>query len=86
MIPLLLPLSSGVVLVGVASEKDLGDGDDGVAVGLQRLDDAGQGLRRMLGRVVEEDDAPGAHILQHPLLDLLGRDALPIQAVAFLYR
>ena len=67
-------------------KQDLGHGDDGVALGLEGFDDARQGLRRMLGRVVEEDDAAGAHILQHPLLDLLGRDVLPIQAVAFLYR
>lgn len=85
MIPLLLPLSSGVVLVGVASEKDLGDGDDGVAVGLQGFNDPRQSVWRVLSGIVEEDDAPGAHILQHPLLDLLGRDALLIQAVAIPY-
>ena len=85
MIPLLLPLSSCVVLVGVASEKDLGDGDDGVAVSLEGLDDPGQSLWRVLSGIVEEDDAPGAHVFQHPLLNLLGRDALLIQAVAIPY-
>ena len=86
LIPLLLPLAAGVVLVGVAGKQNLGDGDDGVAVRLQGLNDPRQGLGGVFCCVVEEDDAARAHILQHPLLDLLGRDALPIQAVAFLYR
>ena len=79
------PLSSCVVDIGVAGEQDLGYGDDGVAVLLQRLDDPGQGLRRMFGGVVEEDDAAGTDVFQHPLLDLLCRDALPVQTVAFPY-
>ncbi len=79
------PLAAGVVLAGVALEQDLGDGDDGVAVGLQGFNDPGQSLWRVLSGIVEEDDAPGADIFQHPLLDLLRRDTLPVQAIAILY-
>jgi hypothetical protein len=39
----------------------------------------------VLSGIVEEDDAPGADIFQHPLLDLLRRDTLPVQAIAILY-
>ena len=85
LIPLLLPLAAGVVDGGLALKQNLGDGDNGITLGLQGFDDAGQSLGCVLGGIMEEDDAAGAHILQHPLLDLLGRDALPIQAVAFPY-
>ena len=79
------PLAAGVVLIGVPLKEKLGDGDNGEALALQRFQNSRQGLGRVLGGVVEEDDAAGAHILQDPLGDLIGRDALPVQTVAFPY-
>ncbi len=47
--PALGSLAAGVVLVGVALKQNLGDGNDGVAIRLESLDDARQSLRRMHG-------------------------------------
>ena len=63
-------------------EQQLGDGNDGIALGLESLDDPRQGLRRVDGRVVEENDAARPHILKYPPADLLRGDALPVQTVA----
>ena len=63
-------------------EEDLGDWYDGVAVGLEDLDDPGKGLLRVNGGVVEENDAPGADVLQHPLGNLIHRDTLLVQTVS----
>ena len=40
-------------------ENDLGDGDKGVALLEEGLDDGGQGLRGVEGGVVEQDNGPG---------------------------
>lgn len=77
-----LPLPSGVVDARFALQQQLRDGDNGIALGLEGFDDPGQGLRRVDGRVVEEDDAARPHVLQHPPADLLRLDALPDQTVA----
>ena len=62
-------------------EDQLGDGHKGVALLGQLLQDAGQGLGGVKGRVVEENDGPGAHLAHHPLLDLGGGDLLPVQTI-----
>ena len=62
-------------------EKDLADGDDLVALGQEVVQDAGQGLRRVLPGVVEEDDGAGCDFLRDPLRDLRRGDALPVQGV-----
>ena len=53
---LLGALSAAVVDHIIPGEKDLGDGDNFVAVGDQALDDAGQRFRGILGGVVEQDN------------------------------
>ena len=58
------------------------NGDDGIAVRDQPLQNAWQGFGRVLRRIVEQDDAPGLHLLQHPLRDLLGGDPLPVETIA----
>ena len=55
-------LPSGVVDGILPLQNQLGDGHKLVAILKQGLDDAGQGLRRVLGGVVEEDD--GARLLR----------------------
>ncbi len=82
---LLGPLAACVVDAGVALQQELGDGDDGVALGLQGLDDPRQSLGRVDGRVVEKDDAAGVYVFQYPLADLFRRNTLPVQAVAIPY-
>ncbi len=62
-------------------EDDLGDGDEGIAVLQELFDDAGQGLGGVEGRVVEEHDGPRLHLGGHPLSNLTGGEALPIQTV-----
>lgn len=62
-------------------EDQLGDGHKGVALLGQLLQDAGQGLGGVKGRVVEENDGPGAHLAHHPLLDLGGGDLFPVQTI-----
>ena len=79
------PLAAGVVDARFALQQQLRDGDDGIALGLEGLDDPRQGLQSVDGRVVEEDDAARPHVLQHPPADLLRGDALPVQTVAFPY-
>ena len=61
----------------------LRDGHDRVSVRLQRLDDPGERLRRVLGGVVEQYDAPRLHLREHAAGDLVGSDALPIETVTF---
>ena len=76
-------LPPGVILPGLALEQQLRDGDDGVPFFQQRLQNAGQRLGRVFRGVVEQHDAPRLYVFQHPACDLLRRNPLPIQAVAF---
>ena len=71
----------GIVCAAGAWQDDLGDGHKGVPLLKQGLDDPGQGLWRVDGRIVEEHDRPRAHPAHHPLGDLVRRDLLPVQAV-----
>ena len=64
-----------------SSEDNLGDGNKGIALLKQGLDDGGQGLRGMEGGVVEQDDGAGLDLGGHPLDDLSGGQVLPVQAV-----
>ena len=73
----------GVVGVVRPGEDQLRDGDEGVPVPEQGLQDAGQGLRGVEGRVVEEHDGAGLHPGGDPLGDLAGGEVLPVQAVTF---
>ena len=57
------------------------DGHHGVAVLMHILQDGGQGLRRMQGGVVKENDAPRLQMLRDPLEDGIGIVILPIQTI-----
>ena len=67
----------------LAGQNHLGDGDEGVALLKEGLDDGGQGLRRVEGGVVKQDDGPGLDLGGHPLDDLSGFQVLPVQTIAF---
>ena len=72
---------NGVVGVVGPRQQELGDWHKGVALLEQGLQNGGQGLRGVEGRVVEEDDRPRLHPAHHPLGDLFGGEVLPVQAV-----
>ena len=78
-------LPSGGVNRRLAFEQELRDRDDLIPVCLQALDDARERLGRVLGSVVEQHDAPRLHPREHPLCDLIGREPLPVEGVAFLH-
>ena len=78
----LLPgVVDGVIGATGAGEDQLRNGDEGVAVLEQGLDDAGQGLWSMFGGVVEEDNRAGLHFGGNPLGDLSGGEVLPVQTI-----
>lgn len=81
MSPLGRALSAGVVHIVVAGEDDLGDGDHGVAIGLQIRENGGEGLRRVDGGVVKEADGAAGDLACNPLGDVRRRQLLPVQAV-----
>ena len=62
-------------------QDDLGDGNEGIALLKQELNDTGQRLRGVLGGVVEQDNGAGTDLGGHLFGDLPGGQALPIQAV-----
>ena len=62
-------------------QNELGDGDEGVPILQQGLEDGGQSLRGVEGGVVEEHNGAGLHLGGDPLGDLPGGDVLPVQAV-----
>ena len=74
-------LPTGVVDGIFAIQEDLGDGDEGVAVLEQGLDNAGQGLGGMFGSVVKKNDGAGLHFGGNPLGDLSGGEVLPVQTI-----
>lgn len=78
-------LPAGVVDGVGLGEDDLGDGEEGVAVLEEGLNDARQGLWGVEGSVVKEHDGPGLDLGGHPLGDLRSREVLPVQAVRVLY-
>lgn len=74
-------LPAGVVNGVFPGEDDLRDGDEGVALLKESLDDGGQGLWGVQGGVVEQDDGAGLDLGGHPPDNLPGLQVLPIQAV-----
>ena len=71
----------GVVQREVPLQQQLGDGHDPVAVLQQELQHVGQGLRRVLRRVVEQHDVAGADALRDPPGNLLRAQVLPVQRI-----
>ena len=74
-------LPPGVVDGIVPSKDDLGDGDKGVSLLQQALNNAGQGLRGVLGGVVEQDNGAGADLGGDPLGDVRRGQIFPVQTV-----
>ena len=70
----------------VALQYDLRDGEEGVAVLQQRLDDAGESFRSVFSGVMEQYDGTGLDFGGHPLGDFRGGEVLPIQAVHVPYQ
>ena len=62
-------------------QDDLRNGDKGVALLQQGLNDPRQSFRRMLRRIVEQHDAPRLDFTRHLLGNIRSRQVFPIQAV-----
>lgn len=56
----------------ITGQDDLGDGDEGISLLEQGLDDDGQGLRSVERGVVEQDDGARLDLGGHPLGNLPG--------------
>ena len=65
----------------LSGENDLGDGNEGVALLKQRLNNGRQGFRGMQGGVVKEDNRTGLNFRSYPLHNFAGGQVLPVQAV-----
>ena len=75
-----LALPSGMVDVRFfVRQQDLGDRHDLIALAEQVVEDIRQRLRRVLARVVKENDGAVCHLPRHALGDLTGGDALPVE-------
>ena len=67
---------------GIVPRQDqLTDGHHGVAVVDKIFQDAGQRLRRVECRVVEQDNAAGLYLGRYPLIDGIGVVVLPVQGI-----
>lgn len=62
-------------------EEELGDGDYGVAVADEGLQNGRQRLRRVKGGVVEENDAAGAHLGTNALGNGGRVQVFPVQTI-----
>ena len=62
-------------------EQQLGHRHDVVAVRQELFDDAGQGLRRVLGGVVEQDDGAWGDFAEYAVGDLRRGEVFPVQTV-----
>ena len=71
----------GVVNVVGADADQVRYGDHSIAFGDQTFQDGGQGFRRMLCCVVEEDDGAGLYLGRDTLRDLLCGNTFPVQTV-----
>ena len=70
------------VVDGVVARQDqLADGQHGVALVDEVLQDAGQCLRRVERRVVEQYDAPRLHLGGDSLVDGIGVVVLPVERI-----
>ena len=56
----------------ITGQDDLGDGDEGISLLKQGLDDGGQGLRSVERGVVEQDDGARLDLGGHPPGNLPG--------------
>lgn len=56
----------------LSGENDLGDGNEGVALLKQRLNNGRQGFRGMQGGVVKQNDGPRLDLGGHSLGNLSG--------------
>ena len=65
----------------IAGQQKLGDGEEGVVLLQQCLDDAGQCLRGVQGGIVKQNDGAGLDFACHPLGDLRCGQLLPVQTV-----
>ena len=74
-------LPAGVVDGVFTVENDFGDGDKGIALLQQGLNNSGQGLRRVNGGVVEQNDGAGLYFPGDPTDDIVRRDLFPVQTV-----
>ena len=74
-------LPSGVVDDVVSGETQLRDGNKGIAFLDQAFNDGGEGLRRVLGGIVEEDNGAWLDLGGDTAADLRGREVFPIQTV-----
>ena len=83
---LLAGMVDGVIRVVLSGENELRDGNKGVALLEQSLQNGGQGLGGVKGGVVKQDNGPGLYLGGHPPGDLSGGQVLPVQAVTFPYR
>ena len=79
-------LPSGMVNGIFPVQKDLRNGEERVAILEQFFQDAGQGLRRVFGGVVEQDDGAGLNLFGDTLGNLRSREAFPVQTVHVPYR
>lgn len=69
----------------IAGQENFRDRHDLVALGKEIVEDAGQGLGRVLARVVEEHDGAVRHLPRHALGDLTGGAALPVERIHIPY-
>ena len=81
-----LALPSGMVDVRFfVRQQELGDRHDLIALAEQVVEDIRQRLRRVLARVVKENDGAVCHLPRHALGDLTGGDALPVERITIPY-
>lgn len=67
---------------GVFPRQDhLRDGQEGISLLQETLDDPRQGLRGMFGGVMEKDDGAGTYLRCNPAANLRGGEILPVQTV-----
>lgn len=62
----------------IALENNLGHRDDIISIGDEIFDNTGEGLRRVQGCVVKQDDAARLDLACHALGDIGGRQILPV--------
>ena len=79
--PLPPGMINGVILIAGAFEDQLRNRHDRISLLDQVFENSRQGFRRVLCRVVEEDNGPRMDLGSDPLSDLLRRKAFPVQTI-----